>query len=582
MSGNQNKSQDTSVNSQSADERGEVPEACLPDNGAVDERSLKLDVVKPTVCRPSDSGIRPPGYLTEQIGNATVTRKATFHEIIAPPGTVKLSPSSNVKDSAVSEVNIVVLQATQEIITSKLSENSSGLPTEFTATVKGVAHPFEDGSIHFTIVGLNEEPMILRVAGSIFDKKVSIPPPGAGDTSITAAIKRLDSNEPFKALVGSPPIVASPIDTLPHNVWATISSSGSPVARTDHAAVWTGTQMLAFGGRRAGGDDMWEKTGATYDPATNKWTSMGGDALAPTLSFPQAVMADSKAVVLGVGSVTGLNGTLIDAYDTSSNSWKNVTLINDTAAVLTGISMIQTGDQLLLWGGFAGAPLNSSLREGKLLTYKNIIVSNDPPFQMAPISEVEAPKARFNHSAVWTGREMIIFGGMGFNTYLKSGEAGVWTPNGAQGTWRSLSLPSESIQPPVYKNIAVWTGSKMLVWGGTIASSDTPSGAGSIYDPATDQWTAMSNVDAPSARKEVRGVWSGKYLIIIGAAKKGVDPVVDAYYDPSINKWTRISQINAPLNRSGHTIVWTGNAALIWGGQLDDGTTTNSGAMFYP
>ncbi len=44
----------------------------------------------------------------------------------------------------------------------------------------------------------------------------------------------------------------------------------------------------------------------------------------------------------------------------------------------------------------------------------------------------------------------------------------------------------------------VWTGTEMIVWGGQHSSTlDT----GGRYDPSTDTWTPTSTVDAPSPRR---------------------------------------------------------------------------------
>src|SRR3954462_9748573 len=44
---------------------------------------------------------------------------------------------------------------------------------------------------------------------------------------------------------------------------------------------------------------------------------------------------------------------------------------------------------------------------------------------------------------------------------------------------------------------AVWTGSEMLIWGGSLSSYLN---SGGKYDPTTDTWTAMNATSAPMAR----------------------------------------------------------------------------------
>ena len=65
---------------------------------------------------------------------------------------------------------------------------------------------------------------------------------------------------------------------------------------------------------------------------------------------------------------------------------------------------------------------------------------------------------------------------------------------------------------------AVWTGSEMIVWGGEgeeFPALDT----GGKYGPATDTWTATSTTDAPAGRGFHTAVWTGSEMIVWG----GVD-----------------------------------------------------------
>ena len=74
------------------------------------------------------------------------------------------------------------------------------------------------------------------------------------------------------------------------------------------------------------------------------------------------------------------------------------------------------------------------------------------------------PYHRSNHTAVWTGAEVIVFGGgysnAGVPTALNDG--GHYDPITA--TWNpvaTLNAPQER-----YDHTAVWTGTEMIVWGG--------------------------------------------------------------------------------------------------------------------
>ena len=46
---------------------------------------------------------------------------------------------------------------------------------------------------------------------------------------------------------------------------------------------------------------------------------------------------------------------------------------------------------------------------------------------------------------------------------------------------------------------AVWTGTEMIVWGGAIPGNASRN-TGGKYNPATDSWTATSTVNVPAGR----------------------------------------------------------------------------------
>src|SRR5262249_17053291 len=70
-----------------------------------------------------------------------------------------------------------------------------------------------------------------------------------------------------------------------------------------------------------------------------------------------------------------------------------------------------------------------------------------------------------------------------------------------------------------YLHSAVWTGSAMIVWGGTPYVAPLGEEAlddGKLYDPLTDTWTPMSKAGAPIARGDFTGVWTGDKMIVWG------------------------------------------------------------------
>src|SRR5438876_626614 len=105
-----------------------------------------------------------------------------------------------------------------------------------------------------------------------------------------------------------------------------------------------------------------------------------------------------------------------------------------------------------------------------------------------PTSLTNAPEARYWHTAVWTGSEMIVWGGEGFSGALNSG--GRYNPS--TDSWTPTSLTNAPAARE--DHTAVWTGSEMIVWGGDYLNT------GGRYNPSTDSWTPTSLTNPPTGR----------------------------------------------------------------------------------
>lgn len=208
---------------------------------------------------------------------------------------------------------------------------------------------------------------------------------------------------------------------------------------------------------------------------------------------------------------------------------------------------VWTGSELVVWGGWTG-------KGGRY---------NPAADTWAPISSTGAPTPRAGTSMVWTGHEVLIWGGdalPGDNRVF--GDGARYDP--ATDSWRPMS--SVGAPSPRSAPAAVWTGHELLVWGGDAADGNrAPLGDGAAYDPATDTWRALPTDGAPSPRKMAAAVWTGREAIISGGANP--KPLRDgASFDPIANTWSPISSTGAPPSWWGGQAVWAENRMLVWGG----------------
>src|SRR5207245_3264808 len=92
---------------------------------------------------------------------------------------------------------------------------------------------------------------------------------------------------------------------------------------------------------------------------------------------------------------------------------------------------------------------------------------------------------------------------------------------------------------------AVWTGSEMIVWGG-ISSSGSNLNTGGRYNPSTDSWTATSTTNAPAARNRHTAVWTGSEMIVWGGYVQGVgDSTTGGKYNIAADTWTATNTATA-------------------------------------
>jgi len=422
--------------------------------------------------------------------------------------------------------------------------------------------------------------------------------------------------------------------------WTTFNSS-LPAARTEALAAWTGSQLIVWGGRDQR-NNWWVGDGARYNPSTETWT-----AITPVPDWPAS--AGAKGVWIGFELLV-----LSDLpnqhrrYYPAADTWRTVSSTNAPKDVRTsGAILLWTGAEALVWHPVSGGKrwdpardLWSSMAKSTLAavgsgsdyagawTGTEMIVwgsgggvgarYNPATDTWRTISKVNAPAGRYRHTAICAGPEVIFWGGQsapGAGATLRPG-GGIYNPT--TDTWMPISTNNVLGRS---QHFAVWTGTKMLVWGGTDLT--IPNGlsrgaayldGGAIYTPKTDSWSGMASSQAPSRRQSHLAVWTGTEMIVwggvgpttgqdYGALATGAryNPVLNTWspmsggasgptgivagvwadraliayngangiggrYEPSFDRWEPISRGGPRYSQSVANAAWTGNEMLVWGG----------------
>ena len=128
---------------------------------------------------------------------------------------------------------------------------------------------------------------------------------------------------------------------------------------------------------------------------------------------------------------------------------------------------------------------------------------------------------------------------------------------------------------------------EVLVVGGSGRSRGgrpgAPAAVGFAYDPRANRWRRLPAMQ--SGRMRGSAVWTGRRLLVWGGQAKlggeGVFPAHGLAYDPAANSWAPLPL--APLSgRVDPAGVWTGHSMVIWGGASLDGKPFADGAVFKP
>lgn len=351
------------------------------------------------------------------------------------------------------------------------------------------------------------------------------------------------------------------------NQWtAATSLTGAPSARDSHFAHWTGNRMLIWGGQIS---STATNDGALYNPVNNSWAAMSSLGAPPVRGGNKSVWTGTQFLLWsGLDAPTGIPSAFGQRYTAATDAWSAMSPSGDPSARVDHTA-VWAGTEMLGWGGLGNEfPLRSGGRLNPSATPTNM---------WSPIPITGAPGPRTDHTAVWTGSEMMVWGGFNAGQALNTG--GRYTP--ALNSWTTIS--TTGAPSPRSRHVAVWTGNQWLIWGGFDGTNFLATGG--RYNPSANTWQSISTVNAPAARADTTAVWTGSEMIIWGGRTviAGVTNFLNtgARYDPVANVWQTVTTTGSPVARYDHTSVWSGNEMIVWGGETAAGKT-NSGARYQP
>lgn len=355
--------------------------------------------------------------------------------------------------------------------------------------------------------------------------------------------------------------------TIPNansNTWSSTTTTSAPSARNYSSAVWTGSEMIIWGGDTSIATGSCVNSGARYNPTTNSWSATQTTS-APTARCEHTAVWTGKDMIIWGGRSTGTTAVNTGSrYSPAYNTW-TATTTTSAAAARYKHTAVWTGSDMIIWGGVSSGG-STTLNTGSKY--------NPNGNSWTAMTTTSAPSARIRHTAIWTGSNMVVWGGSSGSTYYQSG--GLYDPSA--NSWTATSTGG-SVPSARESHSAVWTGTQMIVWGGFNGTTRVNTGA--LFTASTNTWSAAtSTTNAPTARSEHTAVWSGSRMLVWGGYSTSYTNT-GAAYNPVSDTWSTFTVNNAPAGRIRHTAIWTDSAMIIWGGS-NSAQTFNSGSVFTP
>ena len=286
--------------------------------------------------------------------------------------------------------------------------------------------------------------------------------------------------------------------------------------RTDHDVIWTGSEVIIWGG--ADGDKLPNLVdGAAWNPTTSTWRVLPAPPL-DARTVTRAVWASKRMIVVAA------QATL--AYDPETDRWDTIGsgLYPPTIPGL----MVWTGDEVAAWtesGLFVFEPDAGAWTE-----------LPDPGLGRAERYVASLHALDGSIFAVHTNE----FGCGGRQVAEWTGELWRLAPLG--------SLRTADYADCSFANQTAVAGDRLIIW-------DDNTHPTLAYDPRTDQWSGVDRIPLGGAEGPSGPVQFGDGFLVPRWGE-------GAIYEPASGSWQKV---RLPGQGRGEHMVWTGEELIMWG-----------------
>jgi hypothetical protein len=295
---------------------------------------------------------------------------------------------------------------------------------------------------------------------------------------------------------------------------------------------------------------------------TPAWLPMNGVGAPTPRSTPGAAIAGQLIISGGVVNCTGASAPSLATAASYDPGADAWTTLPNLNSARSQQTVVSTGSKIYTFGGL-GDCINGSVPLGSLESWTPGATA------WSLVSGANPPSARYAHESAWTGSKLLVYGGSnGSSPYVATGA--VFDPNA--NTWADASCPL--VNCTRNDGAIILDQGYVRIWGG--AGGAAPNGL--EYSVSNGTWsTWVSPGTFPLGYSNP--VDDGRRLYLpTGGCTSNLDIVL---YD----RQTQTSSTDTPPSpaglSAGGSIAWTGAEVVLWSGSCASGIS-NVGGRYQP
>lgn len=294
-------------------------------------------------------------------------------------------------------------------------------------------------------------------------------------------------------------------------------------------------------------------TGGSFNPGAILWSTKASDP--QKREEAEGFVARGKLYVVGGYVDNAFHATTqVDTYDPATNTWNR---LHDapTKITHTGLAVDASTGDVWMCGGFIG---DFPAPQGTNIVWK--YDTNSDTWSRGP----DLPESRGSGGAAIVGHKLYYISGATADRQADSGKCWVLDLNNTAAGWTSFSDIPHARNHFGYAAV----DGKIYVFGGQNLLEDkgVTLGTGSVYDPATDTWSAVPPMQMPYSHFSfTTGVYKGRYILMAG----GENPHNTAKdyvlaFDTVTRQWATLTHLPNTARAASGGIV--GDTYVVSGG----------------